>query len=638
MLRAGFRRAYVTSLFALAACGGGDGPGIVNAPTVLSVTVTPATVAPIDIGGTVQLSAAVQVENGASQAVQWTSSAAGIATVSASGLVTGVSQGQATITATSTVNAARSGSVTVTVNPPRVVSVTLNSGPRTITVGANFAVQATVETRGTIATTVNFTTSNPQVATVSSTDGRNATIVGVGAGQATITATSTADPTKTATVQVTVSGTVRITSVTPSPVSLRVGQQVTLVPTVQADPGVSAAVTFSSQNQVVATVNGTTGVVAGISVGQTTITVTAVADPNQRVTVPVTVHSGVISVSLTPDVDSLRPGGVKQLALNVATEAGVSNAVAVSSSNPAVVTVDAQLRITGVSVGEAFVRAISTVDATKGDSTRVVVVDACQLFPTIALGTTVNGTISAASCEGLGEHFRYVVPSAMAVSWSATVGFPAEFRVFSAKGAWWFYDMAGGSLTAVPALLAAGTYDISVVAKSTAQRGAFTISSTANVPFTAGCEVFATTALTISQVPLNACGFQPQGRPTGTYSSFRFLMLPPINTGERMTVTVTANGFVPLIELNYANFPPITAIAPGTNTVVQSFEGQVDAGFVSFRVTSRDPGQTGTFTVVIEGPPATTSAASSGAIRATAGAPGRAHGAAESPAPSPRAP
>jgi acid phosphatase type 7 len=80
-----------------------------------SVEVTPAS-ATIQIGQTVQLSATVKDDQGIpiSRPVTWTSSNAAVATVSSSGLVTGVAQGAATITATSDGQTGASG---ITVNP-----------------------------------------------------------------------------------------------------------------------------------------------------------------------------------------------------------------------------------------------------------------------------------------------------------------------------------------------------------------------------------------------------------------------------------------------------------------------------------------------------------------------------------------
>lgn len=75
----------------------GPGGGQLNVDTV-SVSVTPAT-ASIAVAGTQQLTAALTPVNATAPTV-WSTSNAAVATVSASGLVTGVSAGSATITAT----------------------------------------------------------------------------------------------------------------------------------------------------------------------------------------------------------------------------------------------------------------------------------------------------------------------------------------------------------------------------------------------------------------------------------------------------------------------------------------------------------------------------------------------------------
>ena len=587
----------------LVACGGGgDGPGIVNAPTVISVTVPPPSVNPIDIGATVQLTATVEVQNGAGQGVDWSSSAPNVATVNSAGLVTGVAGGTTVITATSTANRSKTGTTSITVNPPRVVGVTLNSGARTIRVGENFTVTATVDTRGTLPKTVSFTTNNPPVATATSTDGLTATITGVGAGQATITATSTVDATKNVTLPVTVTGTVRIPEVTPSPVILRPGSTVKLVPTVQADPGLSTAVTFQSQNTAIATV-AADGTVTGVALGQTGIVVRSVGDPTVSVTVQVTVRSGVTSVSLTPDRDSVRRGGSRQLAVNVVADAGVSTAVNLTSANSSVATVDASARVTGIANGQAWIRAISTVDPTVGDSTLVTVVDPCFFYTHLDLGQTINGTVNDQSCLSLNELFQIDVNQASAFIMSSTVQFPANFTVIGDKTGSWFTSVATGGIGSAFILAAAGRYWARVAAQSLTARGNFTITATPTpVPTVPGtCNFVATTGLIVT-VPLSSCAFQPTGRPTGTYNSVQFYLLPQFNTNERLTVTITAPaGVFPLVE---ARFIPNTASqAIGTtNSLVQTFTAPAQA-YTAFVVSTRDANQSGNVTVKIEGPP-----------------------------------
>jgi alpha-tubulin suppressor-like RCC1 family protein len=105
---------------AVSSCGSDGGGGPVDPPGQPSVTVGPTT-ASVVTGATVQLTATVRDANGnvVVTAVAWGTSSSNIAIVSASGLVTGVGPGQATITATSQ---GKSGSATVVVGAAPAMS------------------------------------------------------------------------------------------------------------------------------------------------------------------------------------------------------------------------------------------------------------------------------------------------------------------------------------------------------------------------------------------------------------------------------------------------------------------------------------------------------------------------------------
>jgi len=586
----------------VAGCGGKDGPGIVNTPTVTAVNIGTPSKNAIDIGETLQLTATVDVQNGASQQVEWSSGSPNVATVSSSGLVTGVSAGSALVTATSVQTRSKTATLSITVNPARVVGVTLNSAARSLRVGESFSVAASVDTRGPLAKTVTFSSNRTTVATVSSSDNQNATIVAVGAGVATITATSTADGSKSTSIDVTVSGAVRITGATPSPVNIRPGTTARITPTVQADAGVSTAVTFQSQNTAIATV-ANDGTVTAVAVGQTNVVISAVADPQQKLTVPVIVRSGVTSVNLTPDRDSLRPTQIHQLGLNVVVETGVSNTVTLSSGNTAVVTIDGSARVTGVAPGQAWVRAISTVDAAVADSTLVVVMDPCQVFPAITIGAAVNGSVSDASCQGRFETFMYRVNAQSTLAFNITSAFPGEFRYLSTLNAWWYFNLAANQPGTGTVLVAPGQYYVTVGAASVAQRGTFSLTSSANAAISSFCGITGTTGVTVT-LPINPCNFQPNGRPTGAYNSYSFALLPYFVESDKLTITVQATGFIPLIELHFNALAPVVVVAPGTNTATLTYTAPAGGGFANFWVSSRDAGQTGTFTVTISGPAA----------------------------------
>ena len=160
-------------------------PGAVPVDTVV---VSPAT-ARVFVGATVQLGATPQDSTGnplSGRTITWTSSNGGVAGVNSSGLVTGVSAGTATITATS---GGKSGSAAVTVVAVPVASVSVSPGSASVAVGGSVPLTATPRDSAGKALSgraVSWATSNAAVAAVSS----SGVVTGVAAGSATITATS----------------------------------------------------------------------------------------------------------------------------------------------------------------------------------------------------------------------------------------------------------------------------------------------------------------------------------------------------------------------------------------------------------------------------------------------------------------
>jgi len=172
-----------------------DPPGTATAPgtnvPLASVTVTPAS-ASIMVGATVQLSAVTKDSAGntlAGQTVTWASGDTAVATVSASGLVSGAAAGLVTITATS---GGKSATATVTVsNAPvaSVASVVISPATATLLLGVGLQLSATLkDSAGKVLSgrTVTWTSGTPAVASVSA----SGLVLGLGAGSATMTATS----------------------------------------------------------------------------------------------------------------------------------------------------------------------------------------------------------------------------------------------------------------------------------------------------------------------------------------------------------------------------------------------------------------------------------------------------------------
>ena len=168
-------------------------PPPTSAP-VATVTIS-APAASLTAGSTMQLSATVKDTNGATmtgQSVTWSTSAPGIATVTANGLVTGVGAGSVTITATSS---GKTGTAAITVTtvaappppaPTGVSTITVSPATGNVTAGNNMQLVATArDANGATVTGVSFTwsSSNTGIATVSSTG----SVHGVAVGAATIT-------------------------------------------------------------------------------------------------------------------------------------------------------------------------------------------------------------------------------------------------------------------------------------------------------------------------------------------------------------------------------------------------------------------------------------------------------------------
>ena len=168
----------------LAACGGDstDPP-----PAVATVEVSPLTT-DRQVGQTIQLSATVKDASGnilSGQSVAWSSSAANVASVSSSGLVTASSIGTALITAAA---GSKSGVATVNVVPEPIASITVAPTNDTLLIGETVQLTATLRdaANNIVTRPVAWSSPLPTVATVSN----SGLVTAVGEGTATITATA----------------------------------------------------------------------------------------------------------------------------------------------------------------------------------------------------------------------------------------------------------------------------------------------------------------------------------------------------------------------------------------------------------------------------------------------------------------
>jgi uncharacterized protein YjdB len=331
---------------------------IVTLVPVASVAVTPASLTVL-AGSTAQLTAVAKDSAGnvlTGRSITWTSNATGVATVSASGLVGGVSAGNATITATSE---GKSGTAVVSVSLVPVASVTVSPNPAGVRVGGTVQLTAvTKDSAGNVLTgrVVTWASSVPAVATVSA----SGLVTGVAAGAITITATSEGKS-GTAAVNVSLVPVASVT-VTPNPAGAAAGGTVQLTAVTKDSAGnvlTGRSIAWTSNATGVATVSAS-GLVTGVSAGNATITATS---EGKSGTAAVSITAvPVASVTVTPNPAGVRVGGTVQLTAVTKDSAGnilTGRAITWASNATGVATVSTAGRVTGVAAGSATITATS---------------------------------------------------------------------------------------------------------------------------------------------------------------------------------------------------------------------------------------------------------------------------------------
>lgn len=176
---------------------------------VTGVTVSPTT-ATIDVGATRSLAANIAPSDAANKNVIWSTSNATIATVSNTGVVTGVASGSATITAT-TEDGGFTAASTITVQAVVIPITGLTVAPAntSFNVGSTTNSVATLQPANTTQTGVTWTVEDESIATIAP-NGTRCVITGVAEGTTVVRATSTTNSSYTGTTNVTINATTEI--------------------------------------------------------------------------------------------------------------------------------------------------------------------------------------------------------------------------------------------------------------------------------------------------------------------------------------------------------------------------------------------------------------------------------------------
>ena len=254
------------------------GPLLLGTQAVTGLSLNASTTS-IRVGATYQVVATISPANASNKNITWTSSATGVATVSSAGLVRGLANGTATITAT-TVSGSFVSTLVVTVTTA-VTGVTLSASTLSLRPAGTSQLVATVAPVSASDKSVLWSSSNTGVATVV-----GGLVTAVANGSATITAI-TVDGGFTRSVTVTVSTPVTGVTLNSTKLTLRKNQTYQFLATVAPSGAGNKTVTWSSSNSSRATIS-SSGLLTAKTVGTVSITVRT-ADGGFSATCAVTV-------------------------------------------------------------------------------------------------------------------------------------------------------------------------------------------------------------------------------------------------------------------------------------------------------------------------------------------------------------
>ena len=223
------------------------------------------------VGGTLNLSAAIEPPTATQKDIVWTTSRIGVVTVK-DNTVTALLPGTVTITAT-TVDGGLSKSVEVTVDNP-VTGITFIEKTMKIAVGEKVTPMFALIPHSTLYRSVTWSTGDPSIAAIDANTGE---ISGIKIGETVITVTSLENSQATAqcTVEVMPIAVTGIT-LTQKTVSMEIDETKTLAYGIEPSNADDQRVEWSSENPAIASVDETTGVITAVSPGKVNIIATTV--------------------------------------------------------------------------------------------------------------------------------------------------------------------------------------------------------------------------------------------------------------------------------------------------------------------------------------------------------------------------
>jgi uncharacterized protein YjdB len=525
-------------LVAIAGCGGGSS-GTDPLKVLKSISASPAQ-ASVSVGTTEQFTATATYSDGSTQDVTqsatWSDANSKVATITSTGMATAVASGSTTVTAMMD-GLSASATLTVPATPKTLASIAISPADPSLIAGSTqqFTATATYSDNSTadVTKTVSWTSSNPAVATISSTGLATA----VAAGSVTIAASldsiggsaplSVSAPARTLT----------SIALTPGSATIAIGATQQFLATANYSDGstsnVTASATWSSSATTVATIN-PAGLATAVTAGSATITAT-LNGVSGRATLTVPPPAKTLSsITVLPATASSVAGATRQFSATAnysdGSNSDVTGTVTWISSNPAAATVSSTGLATAVAAGSATITA--SLNGIQGTAV-----------------LTVTPALTSIS----------VSPNPIAIAAGATQQFTATAKYsdgstqnVTATATWSSSNTAAATINSTGLATAVATGSVTITASFNGISGSATLN------------VNGITSISISPQPASfAMNATQQFTATATYtdgSTSNITSTATWSAANTMVATITSSGLA-------------TGVAAGSTTITASFDG-----------------------------------------------------------------
>ena len=344
---------YLSAVLAclLFACGGGEGGKEDPVHIGVSGVELSETSYSMVVGDSLLLKAVITPSDATDQTVNWDSSEESVAVVSSSGLVSAVGKGTCVITASVDGKSARC-TITVQDKTIAVESIVLSEDTLLLGIDDTATLIATIRPENATEREITWTSSNPEIATVSD----QGEVVALQEGTCTVTVSAGG---KSAECVVTVSRNVipvKEVILSETSLTLKEGESYTLTATVTPADATERTVTWKSGNPDVATVSDE-GKIEAVHTGICIITASAGGKVSECMITVTSETIAVEQITLSATSLSLKLGDSRTLTATVIPSDATDSQVTWSSSDPSVATVSDQGEVTAVRAGNCTITA-----------------------------------------------------------------------------------------------------------------------------------------------------------------------------------------------------------------------------------------------------------------------------------------